>query len=67
MSKTDFFCRFARWDARVAGFSYGYVNRPIPAKDRENLEFLRGWDEGLALRIDEGLAELHDKFLRERS
>jgi hypothetical protein len=57
MSNTVFIAKFACWDDRVAGFMYGYLNRPCLEKDLSKPEFMRGWDEGAALRIDEGIAQ----------
>jgi len=47
-------------DDRVRGFAAGYRNQLGSAKDfLANKEYIRGWNEGAGLRLDELKAEGH--------
>jgi hypothetical protein len=52
-------------DDRVRGFQFGYDNQFGPAKDfLTNPEFIKGWNEGASLRIDELRAQANAELRR---
>jgi len=50
---------------RVRGFWFGYRGQFGPMKDfLENIEFIRGWNEGTGLMLDEELAKIRAQKAR---